>query len=174
MKTFFEEKQISITNAEGEKLEFFMRPIKIKELQVISRVGALAESPDNEEFTTPLLLSLMLNCLSIDGKNIPAEATEELINTFIDYNFPDTEDSSEENNKSKAKQKKKKAEPLTSFIDFLVNQGHTISDIMEMTMPQFSQFIKTAGERLNPAAKVMDPIEAFKKMGIPIRSRNGK
>ena len=174
MKTFFEEKQISIINAEGEKLEFFMRPIKIKELQVISRVGALAESPDNEEFTTPLLLSLMLDCLNIDGKNIPAEATEKLIDTFIDYNFPDTEDSSKENNKSETKQKKQKVEPLSFFIDFLVNQGHTISDIMEMTLPQFNELIQKAGERLNPASKIMDPVDAFRKMGIPIRSRSGK
>lgn len=174
MKTFFEEKQISITNAEGEELEFFIRPIKIKELQVINRVSSLAESDNTEEFTTPLLLSLMLDCLSIDGKNIPIEATEKLINIFIDYNFPDTEDLSEENNKSKTKKKKKKVEPLSYFIDFLVHQGHTISDIMEMTLPQFNELIQKAGERLNPASKAMDPVDAFRKMGIPIRKRNGK
>ena len=173
MKTYFAEKQISITDAEGEKLDFFMRPLKIKELQVIQRVSLLAESEDSDEFTTPLLLSLVIDCLSIDGKFIPAEATEELINTFIEYNFPDTKKEFEESDRSKTK---KKAEPISFFIDFLVNQGYSVSDIMEMTMLQFNELIVKAGERLSPSSKAMNPLEAFKKMGIPIRNRgkNGR
>ena len=173
MKTYFTEKQISITDAEGEKLDFFMRPLKIKELQVIQRVSLLAENENSDEFTTPLLLSLVIDCLSIDGKFIPAEATDELFNTFIVYNFPDTEKQFEESDRSATK-KKKKTEPISFFIDFLVNQGHTVSDIMEMTMPQFNELIVKAGERLNPSSKIMDPIEVFKKIGIPIRNRGRK
>ncbi len=173
MKTFFEEKQITITNAEGEKLEFFMRPIKIKELVIINRVSVIAENENAEEFSTPLLLSLMLDCLSIDGKNIPITATEKLIKTFIDYNFPP--DKTEESDRSRTK-KEKKTEPLSFFIDFLVNQGYCLSDVMEMTLPQFNELVKKAGERLNPKLKIMDPLEVFKKMGIPIRKRgnNGR
>ncbi len=177
MKTFFEEKKITIINTEGEKVTFFMRPIKIKELKVINRVSALAENADAEEFTTPLMLSLMLDCLSIDGKNIPISTTEKMIDTFIDYNFPDIKDEKkfEESDRSTTK-KKKEVEPLSFFIDFLVNQGHIVSDIMEMTMPQFNEFVVKAGERLNPKLKIMDPLEAFRKMGIPIRKRgnNGR
>lgn len=166
MKTFFEEKKITITNTEGEKVTFFMRPIKIKELKVINRVSALAENADAEEFTTPLMLSLMLDCLSIDGKNIPISTTEKMIDTFIDYNFPP----------DKTEEKKKKTEPLSFFIDFLVNQGHIVSDVMEMTMPQFDELIKKAGERLNPKLKIMNPLEVFRKIGLPIRKRgsNGR
>ncbi len=173
MKIYFAEKQISITDAEGEKLEFFMRPLKIKELQIVHRVSLLAESENSDEFTTPLLLSLVIDCLSIDAKYIPSEATEELINTFIEYNFPDTKKKLEESDRSKTK---KKAEPISFFIDFLVNQGHTVSDIMEMTMPQFNELIVKAGERLSPSTKKMDPLVAFRKMGIPIRNRgkNGR
>jgi hypothetical protein len=177
MKTYFQEKQISITDAEGEKLDFFMRPLKIKELQIIQRVSVLAESDDSDEFTTPLLLSLVIGCLSIDGEFVPGEATEELINTFIEYNFPDTKKKFEESDRSKTKKKTdKKAEPLSFFIDFLVNQGHSVSDIMEMTMPQFNELIVKAGERLSPSTKQMDPLVAFRKMGIPIRNRgnNGR
>ncbi len=175
MKTYFQEKQISITDAEGEKLDFFMRPLQIKELQIIQRVSLLAENESSDEFTTPLLLSLVIGCLSIDGKFIPAEATEELINTFIEYNFPDTKKEFEESDRSATK-KDKKPEPISFFIDFLVNQGHTVSDIMEMTMPQFNELIVKAGERLSPSSKQMNPIDAFRKMGIPIRNRgkNGR
>jgi len=132
-------------------------------------VGVLAEQGDTEEFTTPLLLSLMIDCLSIDGGNIPVDATNKLIETFIDYNFPQPDETkTQESDRSKTK---KKSEPLSFFIDFLVNQGHSVSDIMEMTLSQFNELIMKAGERLSPASKIMDPIDAFRKMGIPIRER---
>ncbi len=173
MNKFFAEKQITITDAEGERLEFFMRPIKIKELPIIYRVSVLAEQGNTEEFTTPLLLSLMIDCLSIDGSNIPVDATGKLIETFIDYNFPKPDETkTQESDRSKTK---KKPEPISFFIDFLVNQGHSVSDIMDLTMSQFNELIMKAGERLNPASKQMDPLEAFAKMGIPIRKRaNGR
>lgn len=177
MNTFFAEKNISISNKEGEIVEFFMRPIKIKELNVINRVSVLAENAGAEEFTTSLLLSLMLDCLNIDGKNIPVSAAEKLIDTFIDYNFPELKEEKkfEESDRSATK-KKKKVEPLSFFIDFLVNQGHCVSDIMEMTLPQFNELIERAGERLNPESKIGDPLETFRKMGLPIRKRgaNGR
>lgn len=169
MNKFFAEKHIVITDAEGQRLEFFMRPIKIKELPVINRISVLAEQEGTEEFTTPLLLSLMIGCLSIDGSNIPVDATDDLVNTFIEYNFPKPDETkTQESDRSKTK---KKAEPLSFFIDFLVNQGHSISDIMEMTLSQFNELITKAGERLSPTSKAMDPLEAFAKMGIPIRKR---
>ncbi len=172
MKTFFQEKQIVINNAEGEKLEFFMRPIKIKELQIINRIAMLSEGSIAEEFSTPLLLSLMLDCLSIDGKNIPVEATETLVSTFLEYNFPDIgKDTFEESDRSQTK-KKNAEEPLSFYIDFLINQGHTVSDIMEMTLPQFNELVLKAGERLCPEKKVLDPLTVFRKMGIPIRKGN--
>jgi hypothetical protein len=173
MKTFFAEKHIVITDAEGERLEFFMRPIKIKELPIINRISVLAESEGTEEFTTPMLLSLMIDCLSIDGANVPGDATDDLIKTFIDYNFPKPDETKTQ--ESKRSKTKKDPEPISFFIDFLVNQGHSVSDIKEFTMSQFNELIMKAGERLNPKSKVMDPLEAFAKMGIPIRKRvNGR
>jgi hypothetical protein len=167
MKTFFDEKQISMKNREGQVVEFFMRPIKIKELPIINRISELAEESGAEEFTTPLLLSLMLDCLSIDGSNIPASTAQDLVNTFIEYNFPDPE-------KADKKEKSDKTEPLSFYIDFLVSIGYSLCDVMEMTMLQFNELIIKAGERLNPKSKVMDPLEAFRKMGIPIRKgKNG-
>ncbi len=182
MNIYFDETPITVKNKQGEEVSFFMRPIKVKELKIINRVSmltqnALAENADAEEFTTPLLLSLMLDCLSIDGSNIPGSTLDRLITTFIDYNFPEIKEEKkiEESDRSKTK-KKKKVEPLSFFIDFLVNQGYTLSCIMEMTIPQFNELIIKAGERLSPAAKVMEPLEAFKKMGLPIRKRgnNGR
>lgn len=168
MKTFFDEKKISIENGDGQVVTFFMRPIKIKELPTINRVSKLAEESDSEEFTTPLLLSLMLDCLSIGGENIPVSATQDLVNVFIDYNFPDP------GKGKKAENSNKKSEPLSFYIDFLVSIGYSLSDVLEMTMLQFNELILKAGERLNPKSKVMDPLDAFRKMGIPIRKgKNG-
>jgi hypothetical protein len=96
-----------------------------------------------------------------------------LIDTFIEYNFPDTKKKFKESDRSKTKAEKK-TEPLSFFIDFLVNQGHSDADIMEMTLAQFNELIVKAGERLSPSTKKMDPLVAFKKMGIPIRNRRGK
>lgn len=143
-----------------------MRPIKIKELPIINRISELAEESGAEEFTTPLLLSLMLDCLSIDGSNIPASTAQDLVNTFIEYNFPDPE------KEGKKEKSSKSSEPLSFYIDFLVSIGYSLSDVMEMTMLQFNELILKAGERLNPKSKVMDPLEAFRKMGIPIRKGN--
>jgi len=147
-----------------------MRPIKIKELNIINRVGALATSPDAEEYTTALLLSLMIDCLSIDKRAIPATTVDKLMETFISYNFPEDKKEFEESERSVTKSSGE-ARPLSFYIDFLVNQGHTVSDIMEMTMIQFNELVLRAGERLNPEKKVLDPMVAFKKMGLPIRSR---
>jgi hypothetical protein len=167
MKTFFEEKQISIENGDGQVVTFFMRPIKIKELPIINRVSKLAEESDSEEFTTPLLLSLMLDCLSIGGENIPVSATQDLVNTFIEYNFPKPDEANE------TKKLKKKTEPLSFYIDFLVSVGHSVPDIMEMTLSQFNELIMKAGERLNPSLKIQDPIDVFRKLKIPIRGTRG-
>lgn len=177
MNTFFDEQQLSISNKDGETLEFFMRPLKIKELKVIRRISFLAESGGAEEFTTPLLLTLMIGCFSIDSRYIPRESAEKLINTFIDYNFPKVKEFEEsDRSATKKKQEKKISKPLSFYIDFLVNQGYSFHDVMEMTLPQFNELIIKAGERLCPSSKVMDPLEAFTKMGIPIRNRgnNGR
>lgn len=170
MKTYFQEKQITITDDEGQKLSFFMRPIKVKELTVINRVSALAQEPDGEEFTTPMLLELVIDCLSIPGRCIPGSATNGIVNAFIEYNFPGRIEDGKtvESGRSKTK---KPTEPFSYFVDFLVNQGHTISDIMEMTLPQFNELIIKAGERLSPSSKIQNPLTVFKSMGLPIRKR---
>jgi hypothetical protein len=169
METFFEEKQITLTTKSGVSLEIFMRPIKMKELQVVNRVTALARN-DDEEFLTPMLLSLMIGTLSVDSEKIPSSATEGLMKTFVDFNFPDLEDPDDPN--ASKDDEKKEIKPLSFYIDFLVNQGHTFSDIMEMTMIQFNELVQAAADRLTPEdKKVLNPAEAFRRMGIPIRNR---
>ncbi|MCP4989389.1 MAG: hypothetical protein GY928_26020, partial [Colwellia sp.] len=108
--------------------------------------------------------------LSVSRGCIPAEAVDGLIETFIEYNFPKGSDKFEESDRSKTKEKKEER-PLSFYMDFLVNQGHTLSDVMEMNMLQFNEMVLRAGERLNPEKKVLDPMVAFKKMGLPIKSR---
>jgi hypothetical protein len=122
-----------------------------------------------------MLLALVIDCLSIPGRCVPEEATNQIINLFVDYNFPDSSEETKTTESARSKTKKN-SEPLSFFIDFLVNQGHTVSDIMEMTLPQFNELIMKAGERLNPSSKIQDPLEVFRKMGLPLRKRgeNGR
>jgi hypothetical protein len=171
MNKFFKEKQITLIDSGGEELMFFMRPIKVKELQVIHRISNLAKEKNSDQFTTPMLLALVIDSLSIDAECIPVSASEELIQIYIDYNFPEVKD--EEKEKLKKIKDRKELKDLTFYMDFLINQGHSITDIMEMTLPQFSDFIEAAANRINPPKKVLDPLTAFRQMGIPIRGENG-
>ncbi len=167
MQKFFQEKHIIITDSDGEKLEFFMRPIKVKELQIINRISIMAKS-GSDEFTTPIMLKLVIDSLSISGENIPMSASDKLIETYISYNFPELKEM-ENKEAVKSVSKKKELQSLSFYIDFLVHQGHTVSDVLEMTLFQFNELIEAAANRINPPKKVMDPLQAFRKMGIPIR-----
>lgn len=169
MKKFFEEKLIVIGNDAGQKLEIFMRPIKIKEFKLINRIGKLAEGNNSAEFIDPILLELVSNSLSIDTSKIPVAAVQGLISKYLEFNFPEAEE--DKTTDEKLKKVKKKIKRMAFYIDFLVTQGHNVPDIMELTVVQFNDLIKAAAERINPEKEVMDPAEAFRKMGIPIRDR---
>ena len=169
MDKFFDEKVITITNKEGLELTFFMRPIKLKEFQMIGRIAKLVEnSNSSDDFVDPILLGLVKAAISIDSKHVPAEAVKSLVDTYLDYNFPSMKEKDEEPETAIKKETKR----LSFYIDFLVNQGYVISDIMELTVIQFNEIIQAVADRLSPQKKIMDPLEAFKKMGIPIRPRN--
>lgn len=173
MEKYFEEKLVVIGDDTGQKLEFFMRPIKIKEFKLINRISKLAKSNSSDEFIDPLLYELVRSSLSIDTDNIPGRAVEQLVDKYLTYNFPDIKkDSTEVDDKrAKIRRAKKKSKRLAFYIDFLVNQGHSVPDIMELTIVQFNDLIEAAAERLNPEKEIMDPMKAFQKMGIPIRDR---
>ncbi len=171
MKKYFKEKLIWVLDDDGERLEFFMRPIKIKELQLIRRVVDLTEEGKSEEFTTPVLLGLLRKTLSISTANIPIETMEKLTNTLIEYNFPGI--NKDETAERKAKEEDKR--DLVYYIDFLVTQGHRVSDIMDYTITQFNDLIRAACDRLSGHKKPMDPMAAFQKLGIPIKRKdNGR
>lgn len=169
MKKFFEEKLLVIGNDAGQRLEIFMRPIKIKEFKLINRISKLAEGNNSDEFIDPILLELVSASLSIDTSKIPGSAVQGLVSKYLEYNFPETEE--EKNNSEKLKKAKKKTKRLAVYIDFLVNQGHSVPDILDLTIFQFNDLIKAASERINPEKEVMEPEDAFRKMGIPIKDR---
>jgi hypothetical protein len=169
MDKFFEEKLIVIGNDAGQRLEIFMRPIKIKEFKLINRISKLAQGNNSDEFIDPILLELVSSSLSIDTEKIPAAAVQGLVGKYLEYNFPESKE--EKSNEAKIKKAKKKTKRLAFYIDFLVNQGHNVPDIMELTIIQFNDLIQAAAERISPEKEVMDPEDAFRKMGIPIRDR---
>ncbi len=95
------------------------------------------------------------------------ETTEKLIQTLIEYNFPGINE--EETTKKKVKEEDLR--DLVFYIDFLVTQGHKVSDIMDYTINQFNDFVETACDRIGGHKKPMDPMTAFRKLGLPIRKK---
>lgn len=169
MDKYFKEKHIVIGNDAGETIEFFMRPIKIKELKIINRVSVLAQASGSDEFTMPLLIELLNSTLSIDAEKIPVSASRGLVNAFMEFNFPEAKTGDGETIKTTDKSIKKKLKELSFWIDFLATQNYSIADIMELTVLQFNELIKAAGDRLCPEKKIQDPEAVFRKIGIPIR-----
>ena len=148
MDKYFKEKHIEIENTKGETIEFFMRPIKIKELKIINRVSVLAQASDSDEFTMPLLIELLNSTLSIDAEKIPFSASKGLINAFMEFNFPEAKTGDGEEIRTTAKPIKKKLKELSFWIDFLATQNYSIADIMELTVLQFNELINHFGRIL--------------------------
>jgi hypothetical protein len=169
---FFKELPIYINmdKVEGEKsFTVFMRPLKIKEIQILNRVTYLQEKDPESEQAAMILINLAVRTLNVSNAEMPVEATSGLIKQMIEFNFPkestDTDEAS------------KKADPKNGMIncfDFLISHGHRHGDIMEYPVPLFNDFIIVIAERLGVIKKPMDATEAFRKLGIPIKQRTEK
>ncbi len=168
---FFDEYPILINmdDVEGvESFTVFMRPLKIKEIQILNRVTYLQEKDENSEQAKDILISLVVNTLNVSGSEIPVEATSGLISQMISFNFPKDKDDEDEN-KSNSKK-----DSLIDCFDFLIKNGHNYRDIMEYPIPLFNNFIITIAERLGIKQKPIDARVAFGKLGIPIKPRGNK
>jgi hypothetical protein len=163
---FFQELPITINIEDGDSFVVFMRPLKIKEIQILNRVAHLQEKNPGDEQAAMMLVSLVINTLNVSGDEIPVGAASGLVSRMIEYNFP--RDQKTEDKKSK---KNIKGDLIDCF-DFLIAQGHRHSDIMEYTISQFNNFIVIIAERLGIKKKPMDAAEAFRKLGLPVKQRN--
>jgi hypothetical protein len=170
---FFEELPIYINmdKYKGEtSFTVFMRPLKIKEIQILNRVTYLQEKDADSEQAAMILVNLAVRTLNVSASEMPVGTTSGLIHKLIEFNFPKNSDTSDEEDKSKS-------EPKNSLVDcfgFLITHGHCYNDIMEYPIPLFNDFIIVIAERLGIKKKPMDARAAFQKLGIPIKQRTEK
>ncbi len=169
MNRFFEEKHISLSDEAGNSIEFFMRPLKVKEMHVVCRISKFYEDGKSHDYVTPLLLGLIIDTISIPGPKIPLGATEKLIDYFMEDNFTPEE---EPGGEGPAAAKKEEIKPLSFYFDLLISQGHNYFEILDYPIPLFNDFLIALCDRLTGNKKPMDPLAAFRRMGIPIENRN--
>ncbi len=173
---FFQELPVTI-NVEGMKpYTLFMRPLKVKEVQILNRVTYLQEKDPDSEQAGVILLRLMIGTLSVGPDELPAEATSGLITQMIKYNFPDNDntDSPDNSNQDKKKINTKGGTGLIKCFDFLISNGHSYNNIMNYPIPIFNDFVDTVATRLGLKKEPLDPAAAFQKLGLPINSKGGK
>ncbi len=151
---------------EYESFTVFMRPLKVKEIQVLNRVTYLQDIDANDQQAAMMLVSLAVRTLNVSSDEVPSAAASGLVGKMIEYNFPKIDN-------GPGKKKSKKG-GLIDCLDFLILHNHKYSEIMEYPIPLFNDFINTIAERTGAKKKPMDAREAFGKLGIPVRNRGDK
>ena len=150
-----------------ESFTVFMRPLKVKEIQILNRVTHLQDIDANDQQAAMMLVSLAVRTLNVSSDEMPSAAASGLVGKMIEYNFPKI-------GNGPGKKKSKKGGGLIECLDFLITHNHKYSEIMEYPIPLFNNFITTISERLGIKKKPMDAREAFGKLGIPVRNRGDK
>ncbi len=163
--SFFEEKVIKVV-IDGETILFFMRPLKVKEIIETLRISAMEKRLEGDIESKAHLAKLVSKTIdkSIDG--LPVECVKEITDAFYDYNsLMDPKPGGQVKDKFRIIKS-----ALALNFDFLISQGHTMSDIMEYTIPQMELFRNAAMERMT--GKVQgDLVEIGKDMGIPFKGK---
>jgi hypothetical protein len=179
MKDFFKVEKIIVEQGDTEYI-FFMSPLKIKHLADIQRIRVSSAHMD-EAFNgnVPLggqvlyeLISVLEKVFTPSISDLPMEVLEDLFSYFIEMNF----------NEDIFTSKGKGEETFTTILDFLISQGHQMSDILEYTLPQLQLFVNAASDRItggktkqgDDSEKVIDasddPLSVFRAIGIPFTS----
>ncbi len=161
MDNFFFKKKLSIEDEAGNSIDLTIHPLKVKDLPEMIRIDEM----DEEEWTAAII-DMIGKRSDREIESLPLDALKGIIDEFMELNFGKDEPTD-----------KKKTDPKISFIDsititfdFLIWQGHNFSEILEYELPLFFKLRDTAIERVFGKQK-MDPLEAFKKMGIPIKHK---
>lgn len=161
---FFYEQVILLELIDGQVLRVFMRPMKVKEISIASRIAAMQKEDISENEYLPFLIQLVERAVSIDIDSLPMATLEKLIDVFLDLNFGDE--------KTKEKDQKKREiiipSKLAIAFDFLISQGHSYQDILEYTLPQVRLFQQVAVERLT-GVKREDPVKALTEAGVVLK-----
>lgn len=163
MKELFPAKMIEVYCGDKGRMDYSMRPLIVSEYIEYLAFRRRHASYSNTYLSE--LISIIGKTLTPDIGTLPQVALENIVGIFTEFNFPP------ENRKSKAGASDDDSEDyeLAYSVSFLVSQGHIESDIMAYPLPLFRLYAEVAADRLSGKVKKKeDPLEVFKKLGIPI------
>lgn len=157
---FFEEKLIKIV-VDDDLLTYYMRPLKVKEIQQAIRVSNLQKSEELKDSYLPELTKLVAGTVDKDIDTLPIEHLKDILEGFFDLNYPGWDkDKKEETSNADLL-----PSVCASVFDFLINRGHAMSDIMEYTLPQVSYFQTAASDAIK-GVKRGDAEQILKAAGV--------
>lgn len=164
---FLTEQEIVIELENGDLFRFYMRPMKVKEIGLACRIAEFQKAGASEAEYLPLLLDLIEPAVNVKIDAFPLTTLNKLVEVYIDMNFPKP-NKDKKGNLIKSKPKCHAPSPLAASFDFLIQQGHSMSDIMEYTIPQVQTLQQAAIDRLE-GRKYVDPVTALSAAGVAIK-----
>lgn len=165
--SFFNEQAVVIEIQNGEQLRFYMRPLKVREIGLTCRVAEMQQSGASEAEYLPYLIKLVEGTVDIDIDGFPLTILDKIIEVFLNFNFPEDKKPGATKTKKKGREVPAPSKLAIAF-DFLINQGHNFSDILEYTLPQVQLFQQVAVERLTGVKRV-DPVAALTGAGVVLK-----
>ena len=172
MNPFYKGEYVTVHDVNGKEVELWMTPYIVREyidfIQERDRIAAKhKELMLGIETTRHLWATIEAHVPEGIPDTVPLDG---LIDAFVELNFGNETVVAGEKRKSPEIENEK----LLSFIfDFLINQGHSRSEIMAYPMPEFIGYQKAINDRF---AKMYGDDKNIKKTnkdplaGIPIRN----
>lgn len=167
MQEFFAEKQIEITGDSGKAITFYMRPLIVDELPKLFRIK---EMQAQRKHAFGNVLDLVGSTIDIEIDDLPCEALEGLIDTFIKFNFGKPETGKTPPAGTKKARQEVTMSDCAMVMEAMINQGHALSEIKKYTLPQFMAIQDAIANRLSGNTKKSKPKslqDAFADFGIP-------
>lgn len=154
--------RIETDGENGEAAERYMRFLKVKDLPEFFSIDEI----EDEVEKLAAFIRMIEQRTEGELDSLPSDT---VFDAFINLNF----------GKAEPGEKKTSAEinmvnNFANAFDFLISQGHSFSAIMEYTIPRYRHLMEAACTRLfgkKEKPKKMDPLDAFRKLGIPIRKK---
>ncbi len=162
MEDLFSEGKVVRIETGGETVERYMRFLKVKDLPEFFSIDEIDDDVEK------LAAFIELIERKTEGE-IDSLASDAVFNAFINLNFGKAEPG-----EKKISGETDMTNNLASAFDFLISQGHSFSAITEYTVPRYRYLMEAACTRLfdkPEKPKKMDPLDAFRKLGFPIKHK---
>lgn len=161
MENFYISKEIviEIENPHSE-IKLRMRPLKIHELPLY--FSAIEESK-KEGIIHLHLIHLLKNAIDKNIDELPITILSDLLIELSNLSFSRNE---------RNEVVKEWDTEFADMLDFLISQGHSYSDILEYTCPQFRRLLDAATNRIlgKKKKKIKNPLKLLTSLGVPVRT----